>query len=76
MTRPVGARPEEAWRAITAMLREKGLPDMREHADRVKQLEQHAPDQLVVTLGLTDDVFLLSAPNPRRDWRYDSVLRQ
>jgi hypothetical protein len=34
---------------------------MREHADRLEQqLEQHPPDQLGVTLHLTDEVFLRS----------------
>ena len=34
---------------------------MREHADLLeRQLEQHAPDQPVVSLSLTDDVYLRS----------------
>jgi hypothetical protein len=28
--------PAESWRAISAVLREQGLPHMREHADRLE----------------------------------------
>ena len=40
----------------------KGLPYMLEHADALEQqLDQHPPDQVTVTLHLTDDVFLGSS---------------
>jgi len=51
--------PRETWRAAIAILREKALPYMLEHDDRLEQrLEQHRPDQAIVPLILTDDVFL------------------
>jgi hypothetical protein len=54
--------PWETWRAVIGVLRAKGLPFMLEHADEVEQqLEQHAPDQVTVTLHLTDDLFLRSS---------------
>jgi hypothetical protein len=53
--------PWETWRAVIDVLRAKGLPYMLEHADLLEQqLEQHAPDQAMVTLHLTDDLFLRS----------------
>jgi hypothetical protein len=53
--------PWETWRAIIAVLREKALPYMLEHADALEQqLEQHPPDQATVTLNLTEDQFLRS----------------
>jgi hypothetical protein len=53
--------PWETWRAVIAVLREKGLPYMLEHADELEEaLEQHASDQAMVTLHLTDDLFLRS----------------
>jgi hypothetical protein len=53
--------PWETWRAVIAVLREKALPCLLEHPDALEQqLEQHPPDQLVVTLSLTDDLFLRS----------------
>ena len=52
--------PFETWRAVIDALRAKGLPYMREHADQLEQkLDQHPPDA-VVTLSLTDDVYLRS----------------
>ena len=46
------------------MLREKALPYMREHADHIERLlERHGPDESMVRLSLTDDVFLRSS-----DW--------
>ena len=40
------------------VLRANGLPSMPEHADRlVRQLDQHAPDEAVGRLILTDDVY-------------------
>ena len=49
------------WRAVIDVLREKGLDYMLEHADRLEQmLEQHGPDEPMVTLNLTDDVYLRS----------------
>ncbi len=54
--------PWETWRAVIAVLREKALPYMREHADQLEQqLEQHPPDQAMVTLALTEDLFLRSS---------------
>jgi hypothetical protein len=51
----------EEWRAVIAVLREKGLPYMLEHADYLEQqLERHGPDEPTVRLSLTDDVFLRS----------------
>ena len=51
----------EDWRAVIAVLREKGLDYMLEHADRLEQmLEQHGPDAPMVSLSLNDDVFLRS----------------
>jgi hypothetical protein len=51
----------ETWRAVIATLREKALPYMLDHADRLEQqLEQHPPDQATVPLNLTDDMFLRS----------------
>jgi hypothetical protein len=53
--------PWETWRAVIAVLREKALPSMLEHADRFEQqLERHGPDEPTVRLSLTDDVFLRS----------------
>ncbi len=51
----------ETWRAIIAVLREKALPYMLEHADYLERhLEQHGPGEPTVRLSLTDDVFLRS----------------
>ena len=53
--------PWETWRAVIAALREKALPYMLEHADYLERLlEQHGPDEPIVRLSLTDDVFLRS----------------
>ncbi len=53
--------PWETWRAVIDVLRAKALPYMLEHADRIEQrLEEHSPGEAVVTLSLTDDVFLRS----------------
>ena len=53
--------PWETWRAVIAVLRAKGLLYMLEHADHLeRQLERHGPDEAMVTLSLTDDVFLRS----------------
>jgi len=55
------ALPWETWRVVIAVLREKALPSMLEHADALEQqLERHPPDQLVVTRSLTDDLLLRS----------------
>ena len=49
------------WRAVIAVLREKGLPSMLEHANVIEeQLERHGPDEVMVRLSLTDDVYLRS----------------
>lgn len=51
----------EDWRRVINVLREKGIPYMRDHADRLERaLDQHAPDEPMVTLDLTDDVYLRS----------------
>jgi hypothetical protein len=53
--------PWEDWRAVIAVLREKALPSMLEHADYLEQrLERHGPDEPTVRLSLTDDMFLRS----------------
>ncbi len=53
--------PWETWRTIIAVLRAKGLPSMRDQADRLEQQrERHGPDEAMVRLSLTDDVFLRS----------------
>ena len=65
--------PFETWRAVIDALRAKGLPYMREHADQLEQkLDQHPPDA-VVTLSLTDDVYLRSYNWAR--WRLGIPLR-
>jgi hypothetical protein len=52
----------ETWRGVIAVLREKVLPYMLEHADRLEQqLEWHGPDEPTVRLSLTDEVFLPSS---------------
>jgi hypothetical protein len=44
----------ETWRAVIAVLREKGLPYMLEHANVIEeQLEQHGPGEPIVRLSLT-----------------------
>ena len=51
----------EDWRAVIAVLRAKALPYMLQHADHIERLlEQHGPDEAMVSLSLTDDVFLRS----------------
>ena len=51
----------EDWRAVITVLRAKGLAYMLDHADRLEQmLEQHGPDEPMVTLNLTEDVCLRS----------------
>lgn len=51
----------EDWRAVIAVLREHGLQYELEHADHIERLlEQHGPDEAMVTLSLTDDVYLRS----------------
>jgi hypothetical protein len=56
------ALPWDDWRAVIAVLREKGLPSMLEHANVIEeQLERHGPDEPTVRLSLTDDVYLRSS---------------
>jgi hypothetical protein len=51
----------EDWRAVIAVLREKALPYMIDHANVIEeQLERHGPGESTVRLSLTDDVFLRS----------------
>ena len=39
---------------------------MRDHADHIEHLlEQHGPDEAMVTLSLTDDVYLRSSNGAR-----------
>jgi hypothetical protein len=52
--------PWEPRRSIIAVLREKALPSMLEHTDRLEQHDQHPPDQATVTHHLTDELFLHS----------------
>ena len=48
------------------MLREKALPSMLEHADRLEQQhDQHPPDQATVTHHLTDELFMHSINGAR-----------
>ncbi len=50
--------PWETWRAVIAVLREKALSSMLEHADYIERhLEQHGPGEPTVRLSQTDDVF-------------------
>ena len=59
--------PRESWRAVLAVLRDKGLPYVLEHAHPIEQqLERHGPDKPTVRLSLTDDVFLRSYDWARR----------
>jgi hypothetical protein len=63
----------EVWRAVIAVLREKALPYMLEHADVIEeQLERHGPDEPTVRLSLTDDVFLRSSNRAR--WQLGILL--
>ncbi len=51
----------ESWRAVIAVLREKALPSMLERANYLEQqLEQHPPDQPIVSLNLSNDAYLRS----------------
>jgi hypothetical protein len=51
----------EDWRAVINELRASDLPYKRDHADQLEQqLEQHPPEEAMVTLHLTEDVFLRS----------------
>jgi hypothetical protein len=53
--------PWEAWRAVIAVLREKALPYMLDHADELEQqLAWHGPDEPTVRRSVIDDVFLRS----------------
>jgi hypothetical protein len=64
----------ETWRAVIAVLREKAVPYMPEHANLIKeQLERHGPDEATVRLSLTDDVFLRSSSWAR--WQLGSRCR-
>jgi hypothetical protein len=52
----------EDWRAVIAVLREKALPSMLEHANVIEaQLERHGSGEAMTRLSLTDDVFLRSS---------------
>ena len=54
--------------AVIEMLREKALPSMVEHADRIEaQLERHGPGEGRVTLALNEDVSY-SSYNIARSW--------
>jgi hypothetical protein len=54
--------PWESWRAVIAVLREKAVPHILEHADSLEQqLERHGLDEPTVRLSLTDDVYLRSS---------------
>jgi hypothetical protein len=50
----------ETWRAVIDALRAKGLPYMREHPDHLERLLDQYPPDAMVTLSLTDNVFLRS----------------
>jgi hypothetical protein len=46
---------------VIGVLHASGLPYTRDHADQLeRQLERHWPDEAIVQLSLTDDVFLRS----------------
>lgn len=50
--------PWESRGAVVAVLHEKALPYMLEHANVIEeQLERHGPDEAMARLSLTDDVF-------------------
>jgi hypothetical protein len=59
--------PFETWRAVIDELRAEGLPPwMREHADRVERmLDEHGPGEEVVSLSLSDDIYLRSYNHAR-----------
>jgi hypothetical protein len=49
----------KVWRAFIAEPGAKALPFMLEHADHIERLpEQLGPEETLVRLSLTDDVFL------------------
>jgi hypothetical protein len=51
----------EDWRRVIAFMREQALPYTIEHAATIEeQLEKHGPGEEMVTLTLSDDVFLRS----------------
>jgi hypothetical protein len=51
----------EDWRTVITVLRTRGVASKRDHADQLeRKLEQHGPDETMVTLSLTDDVYLRS----------------
>jgi len=51
----------EDWRAVIAVLREKALGYILDHADIIEQQrERHSPDEPMVALSLTDNVYLRS----------------
>jgi hypothetical protein len=53
--------PWDTWRAVIAVLREKALLHMLEHADYLERhLVQHGPGEPTVRLSPTDCVFLRS----------------
>jgi len=61
-------RSWEEWRAVIAVLRAKALPYIREHAEHIERLlERYAADEPMVTLSLTDNVFLRSDNGARRE---------
>jgi hypothetical protein len=65
--------PWEDWRAVIAVLREKAVPYMLEHANVIEeQLERHGPGEPMIRLSLTDDVFLRSCNWAR--WQLGSPL--
>ena len=54
--------PWQTGRASIAVLGEKALPSMQEHASVIEpQLERHGPGEPTVAINLTDDVFLRSS---------------
>ena len=51
----------EDWRAVIDVMREHGLPYELEHAAHIERLlDRHGPEEAMVTLSLTDDVYLRS----------------
>ena len=65
--------PWETWRAVIAVLRERTLPSMLEHADALEQqLERHGPDESTARLSLTEYVCLRSYTGVR--WQLGITL--
>jgi hypothetical protein len=61
---------------VIAMLRQRGIPHEHEHADLIeKLLETHAPSEEMVTLALSDDVYLRTYNWARLDLGCPTTVR-